>query len=126
MTAMADDRGNPFQAVEMLELCAEHEHATGVLCSVNFVEVYNPVCFSKSAHTFKQSYGRVFDVRYGWDFSNAGIRDRCWAMLKELGPTLIIGSPLCVSMPIDALRAVDLDAAWSHLQFCMELYTWQL
>ena len=56
-TAMADSRGNPFQAVEMLELCAEHEPATGVLCSVNFVEVYNPVCFSKSAHTFKQSYG---------------------------------------------------------------------
>ena len=25
MTAMADDRGNPFQAVEMVELCAEHE-----------------------------------------------------------------------------------------------------
>ena len=47
-------------------------------------------------------------------------------MLKELGPTLIIGLPLCVSMPINALRAVDLDAAWSHLQFCMELYTWQL
>ena len=47
-------------------------------------------------------------------------------MLKELGPTLIIGSPLCVSMPIEAMRAVDLDAAWSHLQFCMELYTWQL
>ena len=126
VTAMADSRGEPFQAVEMLELCAEHEQATGVLCSVNFVEVYNPVCFSKSAHTFKQSYGGVFDVRYGWDFSNAGIRDRCWAMLKELGPTLIIGSPLFVSMPIDALRAVDLDAAWSHLQFCMELYTWQL
>ena len=61
----------------------------------------------------------VFDVRFGWDFSNAWIRDRCWAMLKELGPTLIIGSPLRVSMP-------DLDAAWSHLQFCMELYTWQL
>ena len=57
VTAMADDRGNPFQAVEMVELCAEHEQATGVLCSVNFVEVYNPVCFSKSAHTFKQSYG---------------------------------------------------------------------
>ena len=55
VTAMADDRGNPFQAVEMLELCAEHEQATGVLCSVNFVEVYNLVCFSKSAHTFKQS-----------------------------------------------------------------------
>ena len=57
VTAMEDDRGNPFQAVEMLELCAEHEQATGVLCSVNYVEVYNPVCFSKSAHTFKQSYG---------------------------------------------------------------------
>ena len=28
VTAMADDRGNPFQAVEMLELCAEHEQAT--------------------------------------------------------------------------------------------------
>ena len=49
VTAMADSRGNPFQAVQMLELCAEHEQATGVLCSVNFVEVYNPVCFSKSA-----------------------------------------------------------------------------
>ena len=60
VTAMADDRGNPFQAVEMVELCAEPEQATGVLCSVNFVEVYNPVCFSKSAHTFKQSYGGVF------------------------------------------------------------------
>ena len=24
------------------------------------------------------------------------------------------------------LRAADLDAAWSHLQFCIELYTWQL
>ena len=123
VTAMADDRGNPFQAVEMLELCAEHELATGVLCSVNFSDVYNPVCFSKSALTFKQSYGGVFDVRCGWDFSNAGIRDRCWAMLKELGPTLIIGSPLCASTPMDALRAADLDA---HLQFCMELYTWQL
>ena len=54
---MADERGNPFQAVEIQELCAEHEQATGVLCSVNFVEVYNPVSFSKSAHTFKQSYG---------------------------------------------------------------------
>ena len=68
--------------------------------------------------------------RHGWDFSNAGIRDRCWAMLKELSPTLIIGSPLCVSTPMDALRAADLDAAWSHLQFCMELLhlaasTWQ-
>ena len=58
----------------MVELCAEHEQATGVLCSVNFVEVYIPVCFSKSAHTFKQSYGGVFDMRYGWDFSNAVIR----------------------------------------------------
>ena len=53
VTVMADDRGNPFQAVEMLELFAEHEQATGVLCSVNFVEVYNPVCFSKSACTFQ-------------------------------------------------------------------------
>ena len=77
VTAMADDRGNPFQAVEMLELCAEYKQATGMLCSVNFGDVYNPVCFSKSAHTFKQSYGGVFDVRYGWGFSNAGIRDRC-------------------------------------------------
>ena len=84
---------------------------------VNFDDVYNPVCFSKSAHTFKQSYGGVFDVRYGLDFSNAGIRDWCWAMFKELSPTLIIGSPLCVSTPMDALRAGDLDAAWSHLQF---------
>ena len=126
MTAVADDRGNPFQAVEMLELCAEHEQATGVVCSVNFGEVYNPVCFSKSAHTFKESYRRVFDVRWGWDFSNARIRDRCWAMLKELSPTLIIGSPLCLSTQMDALRAVDLDAAWSHLQFCMELHTWLL
>ena len=57
VTAMADDRGNPFQAVEMLELCAEHEQAAGILCSVNFGDVYNPVCFSKSAYTFKQSYG---------------------------------------------------------------------
>ena len=47
-------------------------------------------------------------------------------MHKELGPTLIIGSPLCVSTPMDALRAADFDAAWSHLQFCMELYTWKL
>ena len=37
VTAMADSRGNPFQAVEMLELCAEHEQATGVLCSVNLL-----------------------------------------------------------------------------------------
>ena len=33
VTAMADDRGNPFQAVEMLELCAEHEQATGIPAS---------------------------------------------------------------------------------------------
>ena len=51
-------------------------------------------------------------------------------MLKELSPTLIIGSPLCVSTPMDALRAADLDAAWSHLQFYMETLhlaasTWQ-
>ena len=125
VTAMADDRGNPFQAVEMLELCAEHEQATGVLCSVNFVEVYNPVCFSKSAHTFKQSYGGVFDVRYGWDFSNARIRDRCWAVLKELSPTLIIGSPLCVSMPIEPCvlltwmqPGVTYSSAWSSTLGC--------
>ena len=76
VTAMADDRGNPFQAVEMLELCAVHEQATGILCSVNFGDVYNPACFSRSALTFKQSYGRKFDERYGWDFSNAVIEDR--------------------------------------------------
>ena len=34
VTARADSRGNPFQAVEMLELCAEHEQATGVLCEL--------------------------------------------------------------------------------------------
>ena len=32
VTAMADSRGNPFQAVEMLELCAEHEQATADRC----------------------------------------------------------------------------------------------
>ena len=47
-------------------------------------------------------------------------------MLKDLSPILNIGSPLYVSTPMDALRAADLDAAWSQLQFCMELYTWQL
>ena len=69
-------------------------------------------------------------MRYGWDFSNAVIKDRCWAMLKELGPILIIGSPLCVPIPMDALCAVDLDAAWSHLQFLhgtlhLAASTWQ-
>ena len=44
MTAMADSRGNPFQAVEMLELCAEHEQATGVLCSVNFDHWFATLC----------------------------------------------------------------------------------
>ena len=32
VTAMANGRGNSFQAIEMLELCAGHEQATGVLC----------------------------------------------------------------------------------------------
>ena len=45
VTAMADDRGNPFQAVEMLELCAVHELATGVLCSVNFGDVLQSSLF---------------------------------------------------------------------------------
>ena len=99
----------------------------------DLVEIFNPGNFAKHAPLFGLTPGGVYDLRTGWNLSDAKQRDKVWCELEEQEPELIIGSPMCG--PFSQLQNLNKDSpeykeklkeAAIHLRWIMKIYKWQV
>lgn len=103
------------------------------VCSVDVAELFNPSRFGARAKAFDLVKGTAFDLRTGWDLSQESQRALCWEQLEREQPHVVIGSPMCA--PFSTLAGFNankpgqqeqLQRGYAHLQFCMEVYLWQI
>ena len=110
---------------ELLAVCGERVHT---------FELFNPY---RSAMTAQSVYnltpGPAYDLRIGKDLSDKAVQAQVWQELAELKPRLVIGSPPCASF--STLQGLVKDSekkrealrqGMAHLQFCVDVYKWQI
>ena len=111
------------------------------ILGVDITEVHSPERIAKVARKFGLQAGSSFDLTNGWDFNVEEHRRKAWVKIKEESPYLLIGSPPCTyfSMLQELNVAVhghkpewiekfeeEKRKAIIHVQFCCELYKYQL
>ena len=112
-----------------------------VILGVDITEVFSPERVAEVAKRYGLVAGSSFDLTNGWDFNVKEHREECWRRIKKECPYLLIGSPPCTyfSMLQELNIAVhghkpewmakfqeEKRKAIGHIEFCVELYKYQL
>ena len=79
------------ETVKLMRLSAEE-------CRVDVAEIYSPPRVTSEAKNYGLRTGEAMDITTGWDFRDAGQRNRAWKYLEEMRPALLIGSPMCTML----------------------------
>ena len=135
MDAAMDALGNTSREEAMEVIHAKCQH--------DISELYSPprIALEAAKHNLRGGYS--FDLTvpdkdgYVWDFSQPECRKRAWAKIVKSKPFLLIGSPPCTAFSNlqnlqrdqpggDAKVDAWIEKAKVHIEFCCELYTYQM
>ena len=114
---------------------------SSVILGVDITEVFSPDRVTLVARKFGLVPGSSFDLTDGWDFDIEEHRQLAWKKIKSECPNLLIGSPPCTMFSL--LQELNIAVhghkpewrakfekakakAIRHIEFCCELYTYQL
>ena len=112
-----------------------------IVKGADIMEVFSPARVNELAVKFGLIAGASLDLTNGFDFDKKEDRDRCWKIVIHDKPQVLVGSPPCTMFSM--LQELNIavhgkDEAWMkkfeeqkakatrHIEFCCELYRYQL
>ena len=99
-------------------------------------EVYSVPRLSREAARQGLKEGTSFDIKTGFDFRKGSDRRRCWKVLQEEDPDLVLVCPPCG--PFSAMQRLNFPKmktekaicivaeGLEHLEFSMKIFEWQV